>query len=335
MDISTVSRSLNGSYGINKQTREKVLQIAARLNYRPNRVARGLATGRSNTVGLIVSDIRNPFFAEVARGAEDAACAAGCDVVLCNSDLDPSKQMRYIQSLLEKRVDGILMNSVGGMDRTQQEQLAGSGVPVVLLNRPRSGSNFSTVTADNNEGGFLAGEYLLRLGHRRVANFTGPRDHGNLRDRTRGFLRAFTGTDAPAPIVLSGNHTFKGGYELARQVLARYPEVTGIFAANDIMAFGAIRAFLESELAVPRDISIIGFDNVELASVIHPPLSTIHQPKYDMGKAAVEMLLSFAEGPDAHLPEHRTLGVKLIERQSCSIPHQRRNGVSRETPVEA
>jgi DNA-binding LacI/PurR family transcriptional regulator len=321
VDVSTVSRSLSGSYGINRETRERVLAIATELNYHPNRVARGLATGRSHTVGLIVSDIRNPFFAELARGAEDAACAAGCDVVLCNSDLDPAKQMRYIRSLLSKRVDGILMNSVGGLDRSQQEQLSGSGLPVVLLNRPRTFSNFCTVSADNNEGGFLAGEYLIRLGHIEIAHITGPKDHGNLKERSHGFSRAFS--NAPAlkpPLVLYGEHNFKGGFELARTILTRYPEITAIFAANDIMAFGAMRALLEAGIAIPQEMSIIGFDNVEFDAVVHPPLTTIHQPKYEMGRAAVEMILASADQPEPPLPEHRQFGVKLIERQSCAAP---------------
>ena len=321
VDISTVSRSLSGSYGINKDTRERVLAIAASLNYHPNRVARGLATGRSYTIGLIVSDIRNPFFAEVARGAEDAACAAGCEVVLCNSDLDPAKQMRYIQSLLSKRVDGILMNSVAGLDRTQQEQLSSAGLPVVLLNRPRSVSNFSTVTADNDEGGFIAGDYLVRLGHRRIAHITGPRDHGNLRERARGFLRAVTNSgDCAPPVLLHGDQSFKGGYELARTMLARHPEVTALFAANDIMAFGAAGAFIEAGRSIPGNMSIIGFDNLELCPVMHPPLTTVHQPKYEMGKAGVEMILTGVDNKEPSLPEHRQLGVKLIERQSCAPP---------------
>src|SRR5437016_13873286 len=124
VNISTVSRALNNGYGVNRQTREHVMAVAARLNYRPNRIARGLVTGRSHSLGLIVSDIRNPFFAEVARGAEDAARKAKCDLVLCNSDLNADKQMEYARSLQEKGIDGILMNSVSALSREQQEQLA-------------------------------------------------------------------------------------------------------------------------------------------------------------------------------------------------------------------
>src|SRR5580704_15958369 len=224
VNISTVSRALNNGYGVNDQTREHVIAVAARLNYRPNRIARGLATGRSHSLGLIISDIRNPFFAEVARGAEDAARGGNCDLVLCNSDLDADKQMQYVQSLLEKRVDGILMNSVAMLNRDQQAQLAGSGVPIVLLIRSASNRTFSTVCADNESGGALAAQYLLDLGHRKIAHLTGPRQqHGNLIERARGFMRALQSAKKPVrPVVLHGKFNFTGGTELARKLLAEH-----------------------------------------------------------------------------------------------------------------
>src|SRR6266705_718212 len=173
VNISTVSRALNDAYGVHQETRGHVFAVAARLNYYPNRVARGLKTRRSHTLALIVSDIRNPFFSEVTRGAEDAARAGGYDLVLCNSDLDPRKQM----------------DSVADLSRKQQDQLAASGVPIVLLNRSTASKSFSTVCADNEAGGAMAAQYLLRLGHENIAHLTGPRRHGNLTDRARGFLR--------------------------------------------------------------------------------------------------------------------------------------------------
>jgi DNA-binding LacI/PurR family transcriptional regulator len=313
VNLSTASRSVSGAYGVHKTTRAKVLAVAERLNYQPNRVARGLVTGRSHTLGLVISDVRNPFFAEVARGAEDAAYAAGYDLVLCNSDLDPAKQMRYIRSLLAKRVDGVLMNSVGGLDKADQEELAGAGIPIVLLNRPAGDLGFSTVTADNFQGGFLAGQYLAQLGHCTIAHLTGPRQHGNLTDRARGFFKAVQSGPHNIPaVVLHGRQSFQGGYEMMQKLLARRPGITAVFAGNDAIAFGAIRAVLEAGLSVPEDQSIIGFDNVELSSIIHPPLTTIEQPKYEMGRAAVEILLK-----QSNMPEHRVLGVELIERQSC------------------
>ena len=320
VNISTVSRALNNSYGVHPRTVQRVMAAAKRLNYRPNRVARGLVTGRSHSLGLIVSDIRNPFFAEIARGAEDAARAAGCDLVLCNSDLDAEKQMGYVRSLLSKRVDGILMNSVSALSRKHQAELAACGVPIVLLNRSAPSRLFSTVCADNERGGALAARYLLERGHRKIAHLTGPRRHGNLSDRARGFVRALkSARPAVEPVILRGNYNYTGGAELTHQLLDQHPDITAIFAANDIMAFGVVRAAMERGLRIPEDVSLIGFDNIEFASILHPPLTTIHQPKYEIGYAAVEILLRLAQSKSKAAPEHRILGVELIERQSCSV----------------
>jgi LacI family transcriptional regulator len=321
VNISTVSRALNNGYGVNDQTREHVMAVAARLHYRPNRIARGLVTGRSHSLGLIVSDIRNPFFAEVARGAEDAARAGNCDLVLCNSDLDADKQMQYVQSLQEKRIDGIMMNSVSMLSREQQAQLAASGVPIVLLNRSASNHTFSTVCADNESGGALAARYLLGLGHRKIAHLTGPRQHGNLSDRAQGFVRALQAAEhQEQPVVLRGKFTFEGGAELARKLLDEHPDVTAIFAANDVMAFGVAHAAIDRGLRIPEDLSLVGFDNLQFSVIVHPPLTTIHQPKYEMGSAAVDVLLRLARDKGKQIPEHRRLGVELIERQSCMEP---------------
>jgi LacI family transcriptional regulator len=298
-----------------------VVAVAQRLRYRPNRVARGLVTGRSHTLALVVSDIRNPFFAEVARGAEDAAYRGGYDLLLCNSDLDPEKQMRYAQSLMEKRVDGILMNSVAELSKKQQEQLSGLGVPIVLLNKSAPRSAFSTICADNEAGGAIAADYLLKLGHRKIAHLTGPRHHGNMTERVKGFVERLSAARKPVrPEVLHGKNNFQGGLELAQKLMALHPDVTAVFAGSDMMAFGAIRALREAGLRIPEDISVMGFDNVELSSIVSPPLTTIHQPKYEIGQAAVEILLRLAGRGEHQGPEHRLFGVELVERQSCAGP---------------
>ena len=317
VNTSTVSRALNNVYGVNHKTRKHVLEVATRLNYRTNQVARGLVTGLSQTIGLVVSDIRNPFFAEVARGAEDAAHRAGRDLILCNSDLTAEKQMGYFDSLLAKRVDGIVMNSVSALNHAQQDQLWAAGVPIVLLNRSSVYRRFSSVLGDNLEGGEIAGKYLIDLGHTRVGHITGPRAHGNLTDRAKGFLKAFHDRGLPEPHVLYGEHTFAGGYESANQLLGRDREITAVFAGNDVLAFGCIRTAIEKGIRVPDDLSIIGFDNVEISQLTHPPLTTIDQPKYEIGKAAIEMLLNMMEKGGNREPEQRVIGVRLIERQSC------------------
>jgi LacI family transcriptional regulator len=317
VNVSTVSRALNMRNGVRKEVRDKVQAVAKRLGYRPNLIARGLVTGRSHSLGLLISDIRNPFFAELVRGAEDAAHASGYHVLLCNSDMDPAKQMEYFWSLINNHVGGILISSIAIFERHEVDQIVGAGVPVVLLNRPKKPGPFSTVLSDNPKGGAIAAEHLAQLGHRNVAVLAGPRRHGNLNDRVNGFLRAFQSKqDGRNALVVPGVNTFAGGYEMTRKLIARKAEFTAIFAASDIIAFGAIRALNEAGLRIPDNISLVGFDDVEMAAIVHPPLTTIQQPKYEIGAAAMEILLKQADKKDVPA-EHRIFDVKLIERESC------------------
>ena len=314
VNASTVSRSLSGAYGVNDETRKSVLAAAAQLNYRPNLIARNLSTGRSHTLALIISDIRNPFFAEVARGAQDAASQRGYDLILCNADLDSGRQMQYIRSLNEKRVDGIIMNSVAALSPEELGELPGYDAPLVLLNQPVGAKGFSTIIADNLEGGRVVAEYLIRKGHRSLAHLTSTARQGNLATRTQGFLKeiADSGMKISCPI-LRGEQNQEGGFLMSKKIFAQHPNTTAIFAANDAIAFGVMRAAMDVGRRIPEDLSLIGFDNVDLALLLN--LTTVHQPKYELGQAAVEMLLRGVSGdPD---PEHRLLGVRLIERQSC------------------
>lgn len=318
VNASTASRCLSGFKGVNEGTRQKVMQVAAEMNYRLNRVARGLVTGRSHTLALLISDIRNPYFAEVARGAEDAAHAAGCDLILCNSDFDGDKQMNYLRSLSEKRVDGILMNSVASLRREQLKQLIDLRIPIVLLNKPPVRTDFSTVLADNYEGGRLAGSFLAQMGHRTIAHLTGPKHHGNLTERVRGFAAALNSARVPPPLIFHGQNSFSGGYQLARRILADHTGITAIFAGNDAMAFGVGLAARELKLRIPEQISLIGFDDVDLSQIVNPPLTTIQTPKYEIGQAAVETLLKHVRARGGHPAEQRILSVKLVIRESCA-----------------
>ncbi len=319
VSISTVSRALNNGYGVNDRTREDVVAAAARLDYAPQ-FRRSRPCHRTHALpGPLAERHSKPLLRRGgSRRRRDAARAGGCDLVLCNSDLDSDKQMQYVSSLLEKRVDGIVINSVAVLTREQQAWLAARGVPIVLLNRSSLNRGFSTVCADNETGGVLAAEYLLRLGHRKIAHLTGPPEHGNSNDRTRAFKRTLHSANNPVqPIVLRGKVNFNGGCELTKRLLEEHPEVTAIFASNDVMAFGVVQAALDCGVRIPEDVSLIGFDNLEFSGIIHPPLTTIHQPKYEMGRAAVEILLRLAHNKDKQVLEHLTLGVELIERQSC------------------
>jgi LacI family transcriptional regulator len=317
-DVSTVSRCLNQKSYVHPETRQRILAAAERLHYLPNRVARGLVTGASHTLGLIVSDIRNPFFAEVARGVEDSAYAAGFDLVVCNSDLDPAKQTRYINSLASKGVDGLIVNWAASLDAAKEDWLLSYGIPIVLLSSPVGVRKLSTVSVDNEQGGFLAGSYLLKLGHRRLALLTGPEDQSRIAARQKGFLKAIEGSAGKASVVvLHGGQNFLGGYRMAWKLISDHSGVTAVFTHNDVMAFGALKAFAEVGWRVPERISIVGFDNVEISQMLQPALTTINQPKYDIGKAAVELILTLSAKPKPANPIHRIFGVNLVERQSA------------------
>ena len=315
--IATASRSLNDAYGVHPETRARVLQVAKKLRYTPNRFARGLVTGRSDMIGLIVSDVRNAYFAEVARGVEDAALESGRDVMLCNSDLSAERQMKSVISLLDKRAEAIIMNSVATLSRTEQQQIAAAGVPIVLLNRPGREAAFSTVCADNEKGGQLAAECLLRNGHRKVINLTGPKRHANLARRSQAFIKAMSAERGTQVQTIHAVHTMEGGYQAAAEIFASLKGITAVFSGNDAMAFGVMRAAIEAGVRIPKDISLIGFDDIELAAISFPPLTTIHQPKYAVGRAAVEIVTELL-GSGVTTPRHRIVDVKLVERASVA-----------------
>ena len=324
VDIATVSRALNGSYGVHKDTRERISQIAKRLNYRVNLMAKGLAEGTSRTFGVLVAAIGDPAILEQVRGVEDAAFAAGYNIVLCNSYLDTKREALYLHSLLDSRVAGILLHSVEALGKVEVKELNDSGIPVVLFHQIPGTSNFSSVCMDEFEGGMLAGKHLVELGHRRIAYLSGPRGHGNFVRRTKGFLKAIkAGNHGISPILMHGQPDFDGGYEMAKHLLARERRVTAIFAANDMTAFGISKAIFDAGLSIPEDISLIGFGNVELANVVRPPLTTIHHPKYEMGQAAVGILLGLAGKGSLGVPEHREFGLRLVTRASTSAPAKR------------
>lgn len=315
--IATASRSLNDAYGVHPDTRLRVLKVAEKLRYKPNRFARGLVTGRSYMIGLIVSDIRNSYFAEVARGVEDAALESGRDVMLCNSDLNAERQMKSIVSLLDKRAEAIIMNSVASLSSADQQQIAAAGVPIVLLNRPGRGSAFSTVCADNEKGGRLAAEFLLRNGHRKVFILTGPQRHANLLRRSAAFLKTMQAHGGTTVRRVHCEHTLQGGYKAAAEMFQSMDGATAVFAGNDAMAFGVMRASIEHGVRIPKDLSLIGFDDVELASMSYPPLTTVRQPKYGVGRAAVEIVNELLSGQDKE-PRHRIVDVELVERASVA-----------------
>lgn len=323
VSISTVSRVVTRSVKVDPATERRVYEVIEELGYRPNLVARSFRVKTTHTIGLLVPDNSNPFFAELARVIEDAGFAQGYSVILCNSDLSVAKQSAYVDVLLAKQVDGILLASTGLIPGQDDDRMIATirhaGVPCVVLDRDLGDQPIDHILVDNHEGGFLAGTYILDRGHRKVACVVGPNDLTPSAGRIAGFRRALdeAGVDLPASAVVRGNGRQDGGARAVEDLLARGVDVTAIFAFNDEMAIGIIGALQRHGRRVPDDISVIGFDDIPYAAAIFPAVTTIAQPIAEMGKLGLTMLLERIRQPGL-APRRVVLSTRLMERESVA-----------------
>lgn len=317
VSVTTVSHVINETRPVSDKLQQRVINAMAELGYRPNALARSLRRKQSHTIGIIVPDSVNPFFAEVARGIEDVSFEQDYSVILCNSDGDLAKELLYTNVLAEKRVDGILFVAVSGVTTDHLLPLQARKMPVVVVDRDVPGAAFDSVLVDNAQGGRLATQHLIDLGHQRIGCITGPPDLTSSAERATGYRQALHENNLASDekLIAGGDFQYRSGYEAARQLLAVDDPPTAIFAGNDLMAVGAICAVAELGLRVPADLSIVGFDNIRLASFTNPPLTTINQPKSKMGELAATMLLERMRNRELS-PRRRLLETSLLIRQS-------------------
>lgn len=320
VSVTTVSHVINETRHVSDELRGRVLEAMEALGYRPNRLARSLRRGETHTIGVVVPDSSNPFFAEVARGVEDTSFVQRYSVILCNSDGDLAKELFYTNVLTAKQVDGILFVAAG-VSTEHIRALQNQQVPVVVVDREIPGVSVDDVLTDNVHGGETVTRHLIDLGHRRIGCITGPSDVTPSADRVIGYRRALEEASLPfdEEIVLRGDFQYEGGYRGGRRLLTMGDPPTAIFACNDLMAVGVIRAAREMGCRVPADLSVAGFDDVRLASFTSPPLTTVAQPKHEMGVVAAELLLERMEDRDQP-PRHRLLGTRLVVRRSTAPP---------------
>jgi LacI family transcriptional regulator len=313
---TTVSHVINNTRFVSPETRERVLRAMEELNYLPNILARSLRRGETRTLGLILPDSANPFFAEIARALEFAAFRAGYNVIFGNSENDLEKEQTYIDVLVTKQVDGLIFVATG--DRSQLlENLVRGGLPVVVVDRQLSALEVDTVLTDNLQGGLLATRYLLAQGPRHIGCITGPSHLTPSAQRVIGYRQALqeAGVAVDEDLIVRGDFHPRSGYEAGKVLLERRLLPSAIFACNDMMAIGALRALAEAGLRVPEDCSIVGYDDIELATYAVPPLTTIRQDKIAIAEAALRMALERINQSD--LPARcETLPVELVERQS-------------------
>jgi LacI family transcriptional regulator len=317
VSTATVSRVLTGVAGARPDTRRRVLRSVRELGYRPSGIARSLKLRTTRTLGLIITDIGNPFFPQLVRAVEEAARDRDYAVLLCNSGEDAGREAAYLELLAERRVDGVVIAS-SGVGRRHARWLANAPVPVVLVNCSSPSVPLPTILSDNRAGAALAIEHLVALGHRRIGHVTAPSRNEAAQERLDGARHALVaaGLAPDALAVVEGDGHVPGGAAAAEQLLATDPSVTAIFAYNDLTAIGAMRAVRGRGLRVPDDISVVGFDDVDVAAYAEPPLTTIAQSTASMARWAVAQLLDQLAGGARPTLETVRLPVRLEIRAS-------------------
>lgn len=351
VSASTVSRVLNSTVPVSPDLQKRVLEAVEALGYRPSISARSLRTRQTHTIGLILPDVTLPYFAEVAFGAEDAAIKHGYSILLCHSREDPEREKKYFSLLTQKWVDGLIFSALE-QPKELLDTVLRHGIHAVQIDRVYDELAIHSLRIDNVKGGQLATRYLLECGHRRIFYFMGPTSVRPFVGRLEGYQQALTeagveftpdwvyrvdGFDTPLQLAAPNGSLWERwssfsfsfyvafGYQASQQLLTQeQTRPTAIFAANDAIAIGAIRGLEAGGLVVPDDISVMGFDDVSYASLVKPALTTIAQPKYELGAKAVELIIKAAQTTKDLPPQHITLDVDLVVRDStASIKNHR------------
>ena len=319
VSLMTVSRVINDKEGVSEATRARVQAIIEELGYRPSDIARGLATQRTGTLGLVMPDIANPFFSEIARGAEHVAYNAGYNIFLCNTEEDISRELDVLQSLEEKRVDGILVCS-SRLEDCQLETALTNHPAVVLVNRRMENPKIKLglTLIDDHGGGKLATQHLLNIGHQKIGFLAGPPTSQSGRWRADGYYETLitTGIQPTPTWIRHCTPTIEGGRQGTQELLNQHPELTGLFCYNDLVAIGALQSCAELGRKVPDNIAIIGFDDIPFAALTTPALTTCHVPRHKLGAEAMRLLLDRINGSSNESCIEITLPAKLIVRNS-------------------
>jgi LacI family transcriptional regulator len=320
---ATASRALNPSsrHLVNSVTAERVLAAARELGYVPNGIARGLRTSRSRTVGVIIPDLMDPLFPPIVRGIDDVLADEGYTALLANTDNDGRRERDQFEALVTRRVDGFIM-ATARLEDPLLEEAADRGLKVVLICRDTEWVDYCAVTADNRLGITLATQHLINLGHRRIGHLAGPQDlsTGSLRARAfRETMQAHCLDDRAEYVEICKTYTQAAGATAARRLLDRDPDLTGIVAANDLLALGACDVLRERGIACPDRISVTGFNDMPFADKFNPALTTVRVPHYDLGATAGRLLLEQLSQP-SHPIKRLSMPTSLVIRASSGSP---------------
>jgi len=315
---TTISRALNNDPRVREETRKRILKLVNKLNYRPDPRARTFVTKKSNLIGLIVSDISNPFYAELARGIEDKAHEKGYNVIFCSTDNKPERMETYVHLLMNAGVDGSIFASAR-LHEPVIEKLIGERFPLVLVNRKLREEAYNYVVLNNVQGAYEITEHLINLGYRKIASITGTSNLSTGLDRLKGYKQALKdhSIEFNEDYVIQGPFTRGTGYEGAKHLLSMENRPEAIFGGNDYIAMGVIDAVEELGLHIPEDIALVGFDDTEFASNQRVRLTTVSQRKYEMGNLGVQILIDYIERKETDYTHKVILEPRLIIRESC------------------
>lgn len=315
VSVATVSRVINKKGYVSKETEESIINAMKMLNYSPSDVARRLAGKKSNTIGLIIPNILNPFFPQIARAAEDTANKLGFNLILCNSDNDREKENQYYEMLINKQVDGIIIASYTATP-TDLISIMNKNMPIIVLDREYNGFDIPFIKTDDNLGGELAASHLIECGCKNIAHITGPLYIDSFKERLDGFEKVLKKNKIYNPQLIRVDElSLKGGYEATKKLLEDGKEIDGIFAGNDILAIGCYKALNDLGYKLYDDIKLIGYDGLE-ANIDYLEISSVSQPMYDLGKYAVELLVKKIKGEIYISKEKIKLDLKIVKRKS-------------------
>lgn len=318
VSLGTVSNVLNGKESVKPESREKVYQAIEKLGFQYNMTASALRTKATKNVGLIIPTIVNPYYPELARGVEDEVRKMGCTLFLCNSDREEEKERQYINALLSRGTDGLILVKTR-LPQQELEQLRLRTALVLVDYKSEAGEAFCIVNVNDTDGVVQGMGILEDYGHNRIAYISGLLDAYSSRCRMNAYKNCLKkrGIDYRPDYVVFGDYSWSSGYEAARKLLSLEKPPTAIFAANDIMAMGAMKAAAETGIPVPKELSIIGFDDIEMSELCSPALTTIHQPKYQVGLEAVRILMQ-SLNKQVYYEEQIWMDTSLVCRESVA-----------------
>ncbi len=338
VSTATVSHVINETRFVRDETRQRVLEAIEALNYYPSAIARGLATNSTQTVGLVISDIANPFFTAVARGVESEMNRHGYHTIFSNTDEDSPREEKYLQMLSGRRIDGLIIAPTGVPSKTLF-QMAEASLPIILLDREAPGLNAPLISVDNEGGGYEATKYLIELGHQRIGVLTGMESISTQEDRVNGYRRAMDEANIPVdenlivranprfyhnrpdliplspPEFITNNQMTPTAYFALQSLLDLTDRPTALFVTNNQMTLGTLYALRERGLNCPNHISLISFDDHDWASLFSPPLTVVRQPTYELGQTAAKLLMTLID--DQTPPPRTILPVEFVIRESC------------------